>query len=270
MRLLGLLAFASVVTLSNLAGAQPAPPPVWDSSGWVLLGETTVHGHGRMERDAVPVGRQEGRFSRLTIVVENSDLELVDFAVQFERGAPWRPGITHFFREGQRTRVIEFPESAWGHEARSIRQIDFAYRNVPGEGHAHVQVWGWRAGAEAPPPPPAWDSTGWTKLGEREVHGHGKMERDTIPVGRYEGKFRRLTLLVENSDLELVDMTIRLGHGNVFRPGVTHFFRDGQRTRLIELPDSAWGDGSRHIEGIDFTYRNVPGEGHAHVVVFGQ
>jgi hypothetical protein len=44
--------------------------------------------------------------------------------------------VKHIFREGQRTRVIDFPG-----DERAIRYIDFKYRNLPGGGRAKVQVW---------------------------------------------------------------------------------------------------------------------------------
>jgi hypothetical protein len=262
-------------------GPPPQPPPSWDSRGWVMLGERMVHGHGQMEHDRIDVGRFEGRFDKLTIVVERADLEMVDFVVTFGKGDPWHPEVKHFFREGQRTRVIEFPPSAWGNVERSIKSIDFMYRNVPGERHAVVQVWGWKTGnappvvvvqpTPPPPPPPAqlWDSRGWVMLGDREVHGHGKLERDQISVGRFEGRFSKLTVVVENSDLEMVDMTVVFGRGDPWRPGVSHFFREGQRTRVIEFPETAWGNTQRTIQSINFTYRNIPGEGHARVQVWG-
>jgi hypothetical protein len=266
MRILMAMVTVALTVLSTSARAQ-----AWDSKGWVLLGETTVHGHGKLEHDRINIGRQEGKFHKLTLVVENSDLELVDFTVKFGRGEPWRPGVTHFFREGQRTRMIEFPESAWGNVSRSISAIEFAYRNVPGEGHAKVQVWGFRtAGAVvAPPPEPAWDSRGWVQLGEREVHGHGRMENDKIDVGRQDGRFSKLTIVVEDADLELVAFAVRFGRDQVYQAQVNHFFKEGQRTRVIELPESAWGSDGRVIHSIEFAYRNIPGEGHAHVKVFG-
>jgi hypothetical protein len=49
--------------------------------------------------------------------------------------------MKHNFHEGQRARVVDFPTSEHGHDERSIRWIDFTYRNLPGEGHARVQIW---------------------------------------------------------------------------------------------------------------------------------
>src|SRR5690349_21754821 len=69
---------------AGTALAQPRPMPpqsVWDSRGWVQLGERTVN--GRYDHDRIEFGKYEGNFSKLTMVVENSDLELIDFKIVF-------------------------------------------------------------------------------------------------------------------------------------------------------------------------------------------
>ena len=90
---------------------------------------------------------------------------------------------------------------------------------VVGAGAAHAQ---------------RWDSKGWVKLGEREVNG--RVDRDRIDVGRYDGKFAKLTLVVENSDLELLDFEVTFGNNERFHPEVRHIFKEGARTRVIDLP----------------------------------
>jgi hypothetical protein len=244
--------------------------PQWDQRGWVLLGERQVSGHGRLDHDRIEVGRQSGRFNRLTLVVLDADLEMVDFEVKFGPGPGWHPAVTHFFREGQRTRVIDFPQNAWGSDERSIRNIDFAYRNIPGEGHARVQVWGWRAESAPIPVAPVFDSRDWTMLGETVVNGHGREDHDRIRVGRGMGKFSRLTIVVTDSDLEMLDMSVQFRHGDPYHPAVKHFFREGQRARVVEFPPSEYGNEERTIEWIDFAYRNIPGEGHARVQVWAR
>src|SRR5688500_8507824 len=62
-----------------------------------------------------------------------------------------------------------------------------------------------------PPPPPAprkpvWDSTGWTQLGQQVVHG--KNDRDVISVGKRAGKYSKLTIVVEDSDLIMRDIVV--------------------------------------------------------------
>jgi hypothetical protein len=99
-----------------------------------MLGERQVN--GRVDHDRIEVGRREGKFSKLTLVVLDSDLELIDFEIKFAKGPPWHPEVKHFFKEGQRTRLIDFPG-----DERVIKFIDIKYRNLPGGGRAKVQVW---------------------------------------------------------------------------------------------------------------------------------
>jgi hypothetical protein len=235
----------------------PSPSPAWDSRGWVPLGERTVN--GRYDHDRIEVGRYEGKFSKLTMVVDNSDLELLDFKITFGDRTEYHPKLAHVFRDGQRTRAIDLPPS----EA-VIRSIDIRYKNIAGGGDARVQIWGWRVGGAEPPrppAPPAFDPRGWTLLGERTVDG--SYDHDRIDVGRYEGRFSKLTMVVENSDLELIDLSIKFDRGAPWHPPVQHFFREGQRTRAIDFGDE------RIIKRIDFRYRNLPGGGHARVAVYG-
>ena len=233
----------------------PPPPPVvapvpWDARGWTLLGERTVD--GRFDHDRIEVGRYEGKFSKLTIVVENSDLELIDLSIQFARGPAWHPALQHFFREGQRTRAIDFPG-----DERTIRYIDFKYRNLPGGGRAKVAVFG-RKDA------PDWDARGWTLLGEQRVDSN-REDTDKISVARYEPRFRKLTVVVLDSDLEMIDLSIKFAHGEPFHPEVNAFFRENTRTKVIDLP----GD-QRSIKWIEFRYRNLPGGGRARVQVWAK
>ena len=243
-----------------------APPPVarpivvnWDSTGWTKLGEREVNGN--VDNDRIEVGRYDGKFSKITIVVRDSDLEMIDFGIKFGRGPEWRPNITHYFKENQRTRVIDFPG-----DDRVIKYIDFKYRNLPGGGRAKVEVWAFRTdGPTAKPPAFSWDQAGWTMLGERTVNGRGREDRDQIEVGRAEGKFRKLTVVVLDSDLEMIDMDVKFGRGENFHPDVRQEFREGTRTRVIDLP----GD-DRVIKVIKFKYRNLPGGGKAKVQVWAK
>ena len=255
-----------IATLSSASFAQarrrpPPPQPTfqWDSRGWTMLGEQTVS--GRVDRDRINVGRYEGRFSKLTLVVLDSDLELQDFTINFVNGTKYEPRLQHYFRENARTRVIDLPPGE-----QLIRHIDLKYRNLPGGGRARVQVWGFKVGHTAPPPPPQpsfqWDSRGWTMLGEQTVSG--RVDRDRINVGRHEGRFSKLTLVVLDSDLELQDFTIHFGDGTKYEPRLQHYFRENARTRAIDLPPNGG-----IINRIDLRYRNLPGGGRARVQVWG-
>lgn len=227
----------------------------WDSKGWVKLGEREVN--GRVDHDRIDVGRHEGKFTKLTLYVENSDLELLDFEIAFSNREKFHPEVRHLFKEGARTRVIDLPG-----DERTIKSIDLKYKNLPGGGRARVEVWGWKA-ENARPAPFSWNSKGWTMLGERQVNG--RVDHDRIAVGRHAGRFSKLTLVVLDSDLELIDFEIKFASGAPWHPEVNHFFREGQRTRMIDFP----GD-DRAIKFIDFKYRNLPGGGRAKVQVWAQ
>jgi hypothetical protein len=110
----------------------------WNNKGWVKLGERTVN--GRADRDTIQVGRYEGRFSKLTLAVEDDDLELLDLEVTFAGGQKFNPRVRHYFRENSKTRVIDLPG-----DARVIQRIDLKYKNV-GRGRAVVEVWGFKTG----------------------------------------------------------------------------------------------------------------------------
>ena len=71
----------------------------------------------------------------------------------------------------------------------------------------------WRALAPRASADVKWDSKGWVKLGERDVDG--KVDKDTIAVGKNERKFSKITLLVDKSDLDLLDFEITFGNGEV-------------------------------------------------------
>jgi hypothetical protein len=253
-----------VLVSAGTALAQPAirPAPAWDSRGWVPLGDRTVN--GRVDHDRIEVGRYEGRFNKVNLVVENSDLELLDFKIVFADNTEYHPKVSQVFREGQRTRAIDLPPS----EA-VIRFIDVRYKNLPGGGNARVQVFGWRTADATPPPAPtpppvrhSWDTRGWQLLGQRQVNG--RYDHDRIEVGKYEGRFSKLTMAVEDSDLELLDFRIEFDDRTEYHPRLSHAFRENQRTRVIDLPPS-----ERAIRFIDLKYKNTRGGGAASVEIWG-
>ena len=75
-----------------------------------MLGEQVVDYGRRADNDRINVGRYEGRFSKLTVVVLDSDLELLDFTVNFPRGTAYKPAVNHYFRRspaGDRIRISQ-------------------------------------------------------------------------------------------------------------------------------------------------------------------
>jgi len=260
---------AFVVTLLlALFASSTARAQDWDSKGWVKLGERSVS--GRYDRDKISVGKYEGKFTKLTMHVEHSEIELLDFEITFANGERFHPSLRHFFKEGARTRVIDLPG-----DERVIKDINLRYKNLPGGGNASVAVWGWKSddandGSDARdtskhrrPSDQGWDSSGWKLLGERLVAG--RYDHDTIAVGAYKGTFEKLTMVVTDSDLELIDLEIKFTSGKSHHPATRHFFKEASRSRIFDLP----GD-ERVIKSIDLRYKNLPGGGRAKVQIWAK
>lgn len=132
----------------------------------------------------------------------------------------------------------------------------------------------------APPPPPAQPgpaapserrddradrrfdrNSQWDKLGEQWVNG--RVDRDVIAVQRRE-RYSKIKIVVEHSALELHDIIVHFGNGEVFEPKTKLIFGEGQTSREIDLPG-----GMRHIERIELVTGNLPGGGRAQVEVWG-
>ena len=115
--------------------AAGATPTRWNRTGWEMLGSRVVD--GKADRDVIEVGgARAGAFTRLMLVVEDSDLDMFDLIVEFGNGEKLAPKIRHTFREDTRTRAIDLPGNK-----RAIRRITFHYGNLPGSGRAKVEVW---------------------------------------------------------------------------------------------------------------------------------
>lgn len=265
-------ATGSAVVTTGPGPSQPMPPsrPAWDSTGWTLLGSQSVD--GRTDRDVIQVSKR-ARWDKLTLVVSDSDLELLDLDVEFANGEKWSPKLAYQFREGQRSRAIDLPG-----DDRHIAKITLLYKNTPGGGRARVEVYAKdvRGGgvaynptpSEPPPPPPpppapAWNPAGWTLLGSQSVEG--KKDKDTYEVGRKAGKLDRIMIVVKDSDLDMQDFIVTFEGGQTFEPKIKHVFKEGERTRAIDLPGN-----DRFIKKIWVKYGNTPGGGKARIEIYGK
>jgi hypothetical protein len=104
----------------------------------------------------------------------------------------------------------------------------------------------------------------WELLGQREADF--KMDRDRIEVGRREGTFRALRIVVRGAPVEIYDMVVHFADGKSYSPNLRHRFEENSSTREIDLP------GGRHvIRSVDFAYRSPNRrEGRATVMLYGR
>jgi hypothetical protein len=111
-------------------GAGPGPlPPVGPgpSAGrdWEELGCKQVSLFG-VDRDAIRVGRREGRFKAIRLHVRGADVNMLDLRVVYANGAPDDIPVRAVIRQGDRTRPLDLR----GRE-RAIRSVEMTYRTIP-------------------------------------------------------------------------------------------------------------------------------------------
>jgi len=93
----------------------------------------------------------------------------------------------------------------------------------------------------------------WVRLGDRHVGFIS--DRDTIHVGRYDGKFIRLKLKVFKNDIELNSIRVVFGNGEVEEIVFNHHIRDGGEA-VVDLPHG-WHEG-RYIREVELHYHSRP------------
>jgi hypothetical protein len=245
-----------------------AVPAAVRADVWQKLGSRQVS--YRAERDVIVVSGAEGLFKAIRLDVDDGNLEMYNIRVVFGDRQVFSPDTRLIFREDSRSRTIDLPGNV-----RLIRRVEFFYRSRGRKGMANIDLFGLRADAVAPVPavdgagamgvsPAGVDFTGWRSLGSRMV-GFG-VDHDAIS-GLGDGTFRQIMLVVEDADLELFNVRVVFGNGKAFSPETRLYFKEGSRSRVIDLPA-----GSRVIQRVDFSYRSVAGggDGRATVQLWGK
>jgi hypothetical protein len=114
------------------------------------------------------------------------------------------------------------------------------------------------------PPQARYEREGWEMLGRRNVDF--RTDVDTIHVGRSEGRFRQLRVVVQGAPIELQDLKVTFGDGSVFDAPLRYRFYDPYSSRVIDLP----GD-YRVIRRVDLAARTLDRrDGNAVVALYGR
>jgi hypothetical protein len=227
---------------------------------WVELGCQKVS--FKAERDVVRVGRREGRFTAIRLFARGGDVEMLDLKVIYGGGQPDDIRVRHILERGERTRPLDLR----GRD-RSIDSIEMAYRALPNrrDREPTVCVEGLVAHAAGPGPGPGPGAGGnWIELGCQQVSLFGK-DRDSVRVGRREGRFKAIRLHARGADVELINVRVIYTNGQPDDLPTRHFLRQGGHTPPMDL--KGW---ERSIDRVDMQYRTVPNfKGQATVCVEG-
>lgn len=247
---------------------------------WVLLGEKDV---GFMvDRDVIRIGQSEDwyrarAFRALHFTARGNDVHMLSIRLVYFNDFHEDFRVDQLIRQGD-----SLPIDLRG-ERSFIRRVEMVYRARPNfRGNAVIQVYGelgprWRGG---PPGPNAgWgggdrdrdrDDRGdrggrdWEELGCKEVSLFGT-DRDSIRVGRREGRFKAIRLYVRGADVEMLNLRVIYANGEPDDLEVKHFFRQGDRSRPLNL--RGW---ERSIDRVEMRYRTIPNfKGLARVCIEG-
>jgi hypothetical protein len=126
---LALVAVAASALVAGLAATEASAQRRDDRRGdrdkWVQLGCQEVSFIGK-DRDAIRVGRREGRFKAIRLAARGNDVEMLDLKVIYANGQPDDIPVRRVIRAGQETRALDLR----GGE-RAIDRIEMVYRSRP-------------------------------------------------------------------------------------------------------------------------------------------
>lgn len=231
-------AWVMILTIGSAIIAVPA-----HAGSWELLGERKVG--VKTDRDVIYVTRSEGMFNRLKFSVHHRGIEILDVKVHFSNGDVYDVEIRKFIEAGGETRTLDLPGTA-----RVIKKVEFVYKSrgrLPGR--ATVRLWG-RHAEVVEEIAERTETSDWELLGERLVD-HG-LDRDVIPVTVTEGTFRKIKLAIRSRKIELLDLKIYFGNGDVQDVSVRRIIQAGGETRVIDIEGT-----NRVIRKVTFWYKTI-------------
>lgn len=104
----------------------------------------------------------------------------------------------------------------------------------------------------------------WVLIGAQKVGF--RVDRDVVRLPRGDNRFRGIKLRVRDNDIEMIDLKVVYGNGEVHDFPVRSFIRRGGETRTIDLR----GGRPRRVYEVQMTYKSRPSfRGQATVEVWG-
>ncbi len=227
---------ALVAIVLGLAAWLPVPAEARE----VPIGSITHE--ARPEREVINVGGREGEFRGFRFEVRQSDVEVLDLRIVYGNGQTEDVRIRQNFRAGSSSRVIEL-----GSPRRALRQIIV---NFVATGPARILFFGVQ-GPGGGGGGGGGSSGEWVRLGCKDVRF--LIDRDTLKVGRQEGRFTAIRLKVRRAPVEMFSLRVTFGNGSRIDVPVREFIPPGGASRVVDLPGN-----NRGIDRIEMIYRSVP------------
>ncbi len=205
----GPVASGDVATKPIKGEAKPNTKPAGSVTpgGAVLFGVQNV-GFIR-DRDVIRVGSNLGQFERIQLRVLGNDIRIRDLTVVYADGTSQSLVVNADIKRDSRTRWLDIEGNKF------IKDIQLTYRSKVAnlKGQARIEVYGQFAegwlGAEGRG---RQYNEGWVLLGAQTAGRFLRTETDVIPVGRNEGRFKRVRVTVKDRALVLDEMRVVYGN----------------------------------------------------------
>jgi hypothetical protein len=261
---------APPVTTGPIAAAPTPPkattaaPGTLTAGGDVLFGVQSV-GFG-VDRDVIRVGAEVGKFDKVRLRVLDNDIFINDLTVVYANGEKDTLAVNAEVKKDTRTRWFNLKGD------RFIKEIQMTYKSRPNfRGQARIEVFGeYAEGWLAPGGEGSKYNQGWVLLGAQTA-GFVGFDRDTIPVGRNQGGFRKLRVTVKERAITLNELRVIYSAGPEDVIPIKTKVEAGATYGPIDLKG-----GTRGIEKIEARYRSrfldksAVGKGAAIVELWGQ
>src|SRR5947199_5693574 len=100
-------------------------------------------------------------------------------------------------------------------------------------------------------PPPGPGPGAWLELGCQQVSLFGK-DRDSVRVGRREGRFKAIRLHARGADVEVLRVTVIYSNGQPDDLPTRHVLRGGRHSEPMDL--RGW---ESSIDRVDMVYKTI-------------
>ena len=252
------------VTAAASTAAPVKAKPGDETSFGVLFGTQNV-GFG-VDRDVIRVGAEIGKFDKIRLRVRDNDIFINELRVIYSNGEPDTLAVGADVKQNSFTKWLNLKGD------RFIKEIQMTYRSRPNfKGQAQVEAYGeYAEGWLGPQGEGRKFNQGWVLLGAQTA-GFVGFDKDTIPVGRNEGGFKKIRLNVRDRAITLSELRVIYGSGQEDIIPIKTKVDAGSSYGPIDLKG-----GTRVIKEIQARYRSrlvdkeAKGKGRAIVEVWGQ